>query len=56
MFREGRGGGESPFPNQIVNYLLMIPVIYYLQVEAGDVIVSVNGTDVHHFTTKEGIL
>lgn len=27
-----------------------------MQVEAGDVIVKVNGTDVHHFTTKEGIL
>lgn len=26
----------------------------YLQVEAGDIIVKVNGTDVHHFTTKEG--
>lgn len=26
------------------------------QVEAGDVIVKVNGTDVHRFTTKEGEL
>lgn len=27
-----------------------------LQVEAGDVIVRVNGTDVHQFTTKEGMI
>lgn len=31
-----------------------MPTICILQVEAGDIIVRVNGTDVHHFTTKEG--
>lgn len=31
-------------------------LFFVLQVEAGDVIVRVNGTDVHHFTTKEGII
>lgn len=27
----------------------------FVQVEAGDVIVKVNGIDVHRYTTKEGI-
>lgn len=41
----------------LFDYLIVIIifVVAHLQVEAGDVIVRVNGTDVHHFTTKEGM-
>lgn len=42
----------------LLNYICIFHYLcrhLYLQVEAGDVIVRVNGTDVHHFTTKEGI-
>lgn len=38
----------------MVGYVLN--ALSVLQVEAGDVIVRVNGTDVHQFTTKEGMI
>jgi len=35
--------------------LLNVPLsVFHSQVEAGDVILKVNGTDVHRYTTKEG--
>lgn len=36
--------------------LLLLCEFFVFQVEAGDIIVKVNGTDVHRFTTKEGTL
>lgn len=36
-------------------FIIKIPTqIFLLQVEAGDVILKVNGTDVHRYSTKEG--
>lgn len=38
------------------NYLFDTPFSQFVeQVEAGDIIVKVNETDVHRFTTKEGL-
>lgn len=45
---------HSFFKKKILPLIVVVVAITRLQVEAGDVIVRVNGTDVHHFTTKEG--
>lgn len=40
---------------RIFNGKLKLDKIFlFLQVEAGDVILKINGTDVHRFSTKEG--
>lgn len=36
--------------------IIIFLFLFFLQVEAGDVILKINGTDVHRFSTKEGEL